>query len=297
MRKARITADGSAYYHCMSRIIERRFVLGAVEKEKLRTVMRKLEVFCGVEILTYTILDNHWHILLKVPAPCDVSDNELIRRLGAIYEPYFVKQVALQLEDFRKAGHHECAEELKARYTYRMHNVSEYFKTLKQCFSQWYNYRNRRHGPLWEQRFKSILVEGSDQALFTIAAYIDLNAIRAGLVSDPEDYRYCGYGEAMGGLKAAQDGIRHIMQTVGSEASWARIRCLYRKHMYIQGGERGVDTEGKPIRAGFSKEQVEKVLSSGGKLQMRTLLRCRVRYFSDGLALGSKGFVEEIFNL
>ncbi len=75
MRKARIKTDGSAYYHCMSRIIERRFVLGEVEKEKLRTVMRKLEVFCGVEILTYTILDNHWHIRLKVPAPCDVSDS------------------------------------------------------------------------------------------------------------------------------------------------------------------------------------------------------------------------------
>ncbi len=231
-----------------------------------------------------------------MPSPCDVSDNELIRRLTAIYEPYFVKQVALQLADFRKAGHHECAERLKARYTYRMYNVSEYFKTLKQCFSQWYNCRNGRHGPLWEQRFKSIIVEGSDHALFTIAAYIDLNPIRAGLVSDPENYRYCGYGEAMGGSRMAQEGIRRVLQTVSSEASWARVRCLYRKHMYIQGAERGLDPDGKPIRTGFSREQVQEVLRTGGKLPISSLLRCRVRYFSDGLALGSKGFVEQLFS-
>jgi putative transposase len=36
-------------------------------------------------------------------------------------------------------------------------------------------------------------------ALAMIAAYIDLNAVRAGLVVDPKDYRFCGYGEAMGG--------------------------------------------------------------------------------------------------
>jgi hypothetical protein len=46
---------------------------------------------------------------------------------------------------------------------------------------------------------------------------------------------------------------------------------------------------------GFSKERVEAVLRSGGKLSRAELLRCRVRWFSDGVAIGSKGFVEGIF--
>jgi hypothetical protein len=46
---------------------------------------------------------------------------------------------------------------------------------------------------------------------------------------------------------------------------------------------------------GFSKERVETVLKSGGKLSRADLLLCRVRWFSDGMAIGSKVFVEAIF--
>jgi putative transposase len=39
-------------------------------------------------------------------------------------------------------------------------------------------------------------MEGTADALSTMAAYVDLNAVRAGIVEDPKDYRFCGYGEA-----------------------------------------------------------------------------------------------------
>jgi hypothetical protein len=48
-------------------------------------------------------------------------------------------------------------------------------------------------------------------------------------------------------------------------------------------------------KKGFSKERVEAVLKSGGKLSRADLLLCRVRWFSDGVAIGSKGFVEGVF--
>jgi hypothetical protein len=35
---------------------------------------------------------------------------------------------------------------------------------------------------LWEERYKSVLVEGDEKALMTVAAYIDLNPIRADIV-------------------------------------------------------------------------------------------------------------------
>ncbi len=297
MRIARIRGDGDAYYHCMSRAIERRFIFGGTEKEKFRDIMRRFQIFCGIEILTHVIMDNHFHILLRVPTPRDVSDNELITRMTAIYEHWFVKQIERKLADLRKTGQHTAAEALKATYTYRMYDVSEFFKGVKQSFSQWYNRRNDRVGPLWVQRFKSILVEGTDNALFTIAAYIDLNPIRAGIVSQPEDYRYSGYGEAMGGSSVARVGIRQVIRTISDEASWARTRCLYRKHLYVQGLKKTTNCRGGIVlRGGFTKEQVEQVLATGGQLPMRVLLRCRVRYFSDGLALGSRAFIEELFD-
>ena len=48
-------------------------------------------------------------------------------------------------------------------------------------------------------------------------------------------------------------------------------------------------------KKGFSREEVHKVKEEGGKLSRGQLLRCRVRYFSEGVALGHQDFVEEVF--
>ena len=41
------------------------------------------------------------------------------------------------------------------------------------------------------------MIVGSGVAAWTMAAYIDLNPVRAGMVSDPAEYRWSGYGEAV----------------------------------------------------------------------------------------------------
>jgi hypothetical protein len=56
-----------------------------------------------------------------------------------------------------------------------------------------------------------VLVEGAGQALATIAAYIDLNPVRAGIVSDPKDYRWGGYAEATGGGRLSRKGTADRM--------------------------------------------------------------------------------------
>ena len=176
-----------------------------------------------------------------------------------------------------------------------MYDISPYMKSLKQRFSQYYNRRTGRKGTLWEERFKSVLVENSENALSVMAAYIDLNAVRAGLVKDPKDYRYCGYGEAMGGSRQAREGLAWVMAGLGGKGSWPAVRRAYREFLYMQGQERGLDKRGKALKKGFSMEQVQAVLEAGGRLPLRQILRCRVRYFSDGLVLGSQDFVEGVF--
>jgi len=41
---------------------------------------------------------------------------------------------------------------------------------------------------------------------------------------------------------------------------------------------------------------VDKILDEGGKLPLPELMHCRVRYFSDGVIIGSKDFIEKMFN-
>ena len=83
--KIRVLGVGASYYHVMSRITERRFYLGAREKEYFRGMMRRVADFSGVEVLTYTVLDNHFHLLIQVPERVDISDAELLRRMRLIY--------------------------------------------------------------------------------------------------------------------------------------------------------------------------------------------------------------------
>ena len=80
----------------------------------------------------------------------------------------------------------------RIRLLKRMNDVSVLMKELKQRFSVWYNKSHNRFGTLWAERFRSILVEDRPEVVRTVAAYIDLNPVRAGMVEDPVDYRYCG---------------------------------------------------------------------------------------------------------
>jgi hypothetical protein len=59
MRKSRLKVEETAYYHCMSRVIEQRFIMGEREKEYFVNLMRKLAAFSGLRILTYCVMSNN----------------------------------------------------------------------------------------------------------------------------------------------------------------------------------------------------------------------------------------------
>ena len=221
----RHSEDKPVFYHCVSRIVDRRFVLGTEEKEKFRSLMRMLEKFSGCRVVSYCLMDNHIHLLLEVPPmPADgLSDNEWFRRLGAIYHEAQVAEIAKQLAEADASGNGKYREEIIARYTYRMNDLSEFMKALLHRFSVWFNRTHQRKGTLWEERYKSVIVEDG-WAAKTMAAYIDLNPVRAGMVKDPADYRYSSYGEAIGGGrkgngKVARAGlVRALRAHKGTEA-------------------------------------------------------------------------------
>lgn len=165
---------------------------------------------------------------------------------------------------------------------------------MKERFSRWFNKRRERKGTLWMDRYKSVMVEGKGEPLHTMATYIDLNPVRAGLVDDPKNYRWCGYAEAVSGIRKAQRGLSKITGTPvdgwengGSEA----YRCL----LFSKGVEIKDAQNVNVVRQGVTAEEAHQVLKEKGKLSAMELVRLRVRYFSDGLVLGSQEFVESIF--
>ena len=293
MRTARIVEEGAAYYHVISRVVGRAFVFhDDMERERFRKILRAVEGFTGVQILTYAILSNHYHALLYVPERQDVEDGEFSRRLLFLYDKTMVENLMGYVAGLRERGLDKEAEEVKGPYVRRMYSLAEFMKALKQRVSISYNRRHGRVGTLWEERYKSVLVEGCVGGLSAVAAYIDLNPVRAGLVKDPKDFRFTGYGEAMGGSKLARVGLGVALCEPGD---WKGVAGRYRQLLYVKGEACGVTAGGKPVRPGFSMEAVDRVLGLKGKLPLNEILRCRVRYFTDGVIFGSRAFVEDAF--
>ena len=70
MRQARWLApwkdsrEKPAMYHCLSRVVDRRYVFGEDEREKFRVFLRMQENFSGCRVLSYCVMSNHFHVLL-----------------------------------------------------------------------------------------------------------------------------------------------------------------------------------------------------------------------------------------
>ena len=287
MRQARIKVNaelGEAVYHCMTRTVNGERVIDDVAKEVLRKQMWQVADYCGVEILTYAIMANHFHVLVRVPKACAVADSELLRRYRVLY-PKPTKYQKARLEVIRsqlKTDEPE-AEAWRKRQLALMGDLSPFMRLVKQRFSTWYNRSHSRYGTLWSERFKSVLVEAKAGTMRTMAAYIDLNAVRAGLVDDPKDYRFCGYGEAVAGSARAQRGFRRLVNGSG----WAARQSTYREVLF------GTGAGPKEHATTISVKALQKVVAAKGRLPVATVLRCRVRYFSDGAVLGSRAFVQK----
>jgi hypothetical protein len=117
-----------------------------------------------------------------------------------------------------------------------------------------------------------------------MAAYIDLNPVRAGLVDDPKDYRFCGYSEAVAGRRIARAGIIHVIGE--DDARTWQVAQEYYRLMIIGSGAKP-----RAGKAAVSENLFEETVRAEGKLPLTTALRCQIRYFTDGGILGSRTFV------
>jgi len=224
-----------------------------------------------------------------VPLKTDnVPDEELLRRHSVLHpKPSRLLAARMKIVREQLKTNGPVAVKWRKQQLALMCDISPFMKLFKQRFSIWFNRTHDRRGALWSERFKSVLVEGRDNVLSTMAAYIDLNPVRAGMAADPKDYRFCGYAEALAGNKTAQTGITHIVTGRPAGEKWSAVQEVYRMRLF------GAGAKQRAGKASITPAQLAKVMEAGGSLPMTDVLRCRVRYLTDGAVLGSKAFVAE----
>lgn len=303
VRRRLVVRDRGAVYHVMNRMVRKQYWFGDEEKEVFVAMLRKQAAFAGVEVLTFCVLGNHFHLLIRVPeSPLGkegghgIEDTELLER----YAAYYGEQLPLSaysVEELREILEGEdlvLAERERCRVLARMGDLSVFMQELKHRFTLWFNQRHNSEGTIWAARFKSVLIEDESAVLTKVAAYIDLNPLRAGLVEDPAAYRWSGYGAAMAGKALARAGLCGLFGP-HKRSPYNRAIARYRVVLYGKGGaSKPRRSEGKDLGR-IHEEKVANVLRRGGVVPMEEALRCRVRYFSEGLVLGGEEFVQEVF--
>ena len=280
MRKARAKNEGEGYYHLVSRCAFKRMAFEDGEKEMFVRMLRKVAAFSGIEVLAYCVMSNHFHVLAHVPRPVELTEAVLLERVSILYGSTHAAQLQEQWEEYRNKGWKSLLEKEQDMLRRRMGDISPFMQCLKQRFSVWFRAHHEGHeGTLWQGRFGSTFVEGGG-SLAAVAAYIELNPIRAKIVEDPKDYRWSSYGAAVAGDRYARLCVTRVFNPDAVKPDFGAVAAQYRELLYAK----GVDS--------LDPESVRKVIEEHGKMNLPTMLRCRVGYFSRGFAGGSRSFVD-----
>ncbi len=280
--------EKGAVYHVVSRTVNKEFLWDEKAKEILRRQIYKVAAFCGVEVLAYCVLSNHFHLLVKVipNQSARLTNEQLLERCARLYNN---PKDGLVLADIQSRLHSDNEQkrlEIRQQLLARMDDISPFMKILKQRFSIWFNRTHQRWGTHWGERFQSVLVQPSSHALLAVAAYIALNPLRAGLCKDPKDYRFSSYTEAVAGYPQAVAALMAITGEIEARLALS----TFRNYLFAV----GVLPKRQGEAAVIDAEEARKVRARAGCLAPTDIWKVKCKFFTQGLALGSQGFLEEL---
>lgn len=277
MRKCRLI-ETNLCYHLMNRMAHRAFFLTPDERSRAIDLMRRAETFSGVSVLAYAFLTNHFHVYAYVPQPSDLTDEEILCRIKTLYRGTSLNII---LDEWKR--HQDADARLnrmslpsesyvsqfaafKKRLIKRMWKSSEFMRTFKQHFTMSYNGRHDHTGTMWECRYVERHHKPENPAMWQTAAYIDANAVKAGLTSSAENYEWCSFAAACQGDPKARRGYEFIY---GPSGGWNIIR---QKH------ETSI---AESLKEAFGRDSSEVATKSGRPIEFKSLkdpsLECPAR--------------------
>ena len=262
--------DETAVYHVMSRTALDGFPLGDIEKDFMLDLIRHYSTLYFVEILGFCLMGNHFHILVRMFPEYQFSDDDIKKRYEVFYGNDRVFATG-QIPSLRE----------------KLSNLSEFVREIKVGVARYYNRRHHRRGYFWGDRFKSVIVE-KGETLINCLAYIDLNPLRAGIVSRPEEYRWNSLG-----YHVQTKNKDHFLSTdfglkeFNVKNQKERIR-RYRRYVYEAAA---INRPDKMQAKVIDDKVVAKERQNEFEISRISRFRYRTRYFTDSGIIGSKEFV------
>ena len=162
--------------------------------------------------------------------------------------------------------------------------IASVMRRLLTGYAVSFNRRHRRHGHLFQNRYKSILCQ-EDLYLLELVRYIHLNPLRAGVVEQIkglDTYPYSGHYVLMGKTEPGFQDVDYILNLFGGKVLEAR------RH-YLEFVKKGVAAGRRPDLTGGGL-----VRSAGGWSALRAMRNCESRMKGDERILGQGDFVETV---
>lgn len=309
MRELRIknAPTENGFFHVVCRTVGKDFLFEKEEeKKRLLLWLDKAVEFCGVELLSWCVMSNHVHLLVKVPPRQEISDAELDRRMRVLYLPSRYATIMDQWRGWQRMdGNNRRVEEAKAKLRRRMFDLSWFMKTFKQAAAQDYNARHGFTGSMWGgNRFKSVYLEGTRKVLLAVAAYIHLNPVRAKMAQRAEEYAWSSWGEACAHSGRSRVGLLRLYDGIAPsrKMTWTMLKSqlqdvqtrvtTHREAMEeLLSGKRTMDAT--PLRANSPNTSSAK--KQGKKpvvVPVEEKLAMKAPEFSLSRAIGSPDFVQ-----
>lgn len=202
--------DYSTVHHITSRIAHRVYFLGEDERNDLIEMLRRAAGFSGIQLLAWCIMTNHFHFLVHLPQPAEISDDEVLSRVGILKGKAGRLAAEAQLAQWRQQGNGNAVRDWFARQRRRMYDVGEFMKIIKQWFTEEYNRRQSHVGTLWESTYFDRVIEYAEGAIAKCAGYVHLNPIRAAACAGYADYPWSSFSALAKGDDVALAGMRFI---------------------------------------------------------------------------------------
>src|ERR1700676_2516145 len=136
MRFPRVLAEGHGFYHVISRVVAGFFPFGTSglqgeDAERFVSMIGSYSAFSGIQILDYSLMSNHFHLVCFVPKPRLLSVEEVLERIAARYPE---KAQVLRAQQARLAKQPDGLEQFDRqldKYRRRMNDLSSLLKSSK----------------------------------------------------------------------------------------------------------------------------------------------------------------------
>lgn len=264
-RTARHKSKEAAFYHLTNRVTGEPDWFPFEDPQASRKLLDMMLFYVDVyrcRLAAFQIMGNHYHFIVHFEKPRPLSRDELKASAQKLYG------------ERTEANTADWTDAQWETFNQRLFDVSKLMANVNGFYAQWYNREFGRRGHLWGDRFKNPELLGLE-AVQDAVLYVELNAVRAGLVQRPEDWKW---GSARWRL-TGEDQELIPLEELFPPVPGTDVYRGYRARLYYRGAVPTRDNQAAIPRWILQQEQRRGFARPGA-------FRRRLRFMTDGLAIG-----------